>query len=172
MGIQICMACFEKVLKFISRNAYIMCALTGKSFCGSTKEAFLLILANMGRVAAVNIVSTIILFLGKVFVTIFSRIITYKLIMNMYNTSGWESENDDKEMVSNAFFPTFFAGILAYFIANVFFYVYDIIIDSLIISFCYDCKMNENKENKEYYMPESLKNFVQSKGKDNEKGDE
>merc|ERR1719231_323864 len=170
--IQICMACFEKILKFISRNAYIMTALTGKAFCFATKDAFLLIFANMGRVAAVNIVSTIILFLGKVFVCVFACLIMYNIVAASYNTTGMPSDNDDNELIDNVFFPTLMCGLLAYFIANVFFYVYDIIIDSLIISFCYDCKMNDNKENKEYYMPESLRKFVQSKGKDDEKGDE
>ena len=44
------MWCFEKIVKFISKNAYIMVAMKGKNFCRSTKAAFLLILANLAQV--------------------------------------------------------------------------------------------------------------------------
>ena len=46
-----CMWCFEKVVKFISKNAYIMVAMQGGSFCRSTKRAFLLIMANLAQVS-------------------------------------------------------------------------------------------------------------------------
>jgi choline transporter-like protein 2/4/5 len=42
--------CLEKFLKFINRNAYIMCAIHGKNFCASAKDAFLLLMRNIVRV--------------------------------------------------------------------------------------------------------------------------
>ena len=48
--VQVCMYCVEKVLKFISKNAYIMIAMKGKSFCGATFEAFGLLFANLAQV--------------------------------------------------------------------------------------------------------------------------
>lgn len=42
--------CLEKFLKFINRNAYIMCAIHGKNFCGSAKDAFMLLMRNIVRV--------------------------------------------------------------------------------------------------------------------------
>lgn len=45
-----CMWCFEKVVKFVSKNAYIMVAMKGQNFCKSTKQAFLLILGNIAQV--------------------------------------------------------------------------------------------------------------------------
>ena len=45
-----CMWCFEKIVKFISKNAYIMVAMKGKNFCRSTKAAFLLILTALSHV--------------------------------------------------------------------------------------------------------------------------
>lgn len=48
-----CMKCFfyclEKFLKFINRNAYIMCAIHGKNFCLSAKDAFNLLVRNIIR---------------------------------------------------------------------------------------------------------------------------
>ena len=57
MILKCCMWCFEKVVKFISKNAYIMVAMKGSSFCSATKASFLLILANLAQVAMVTVIA-------------------------------------------------------------------------------------------------------------------
>lgn len=42
-------ACFERCIEYLNKNAYIQIALTGKSFCPAAKEAFETIWANSGR---------------------------------------------------------------------------------------------------------------------------
>lgn len=44
-----CFYCLEKFIKFINRNAYIMCAVHGKNFCASAKDAFNLLMRNLLR---------------------------------------------------------------------------------------------------------------------------
>uniref|UniRef100_A0A3Q2Y8R9 Choline transporter-like protein n=1 Tax=Hippocampus comes TaxID=109280 RepID=A0A3Q2Y8R9_HIPCM len=48
-----CMKCFfwclETCIKFLNRNAYIMIAIYGKSFCTSAQDAFMLLLRNIVR---------------------------------------------------------------------------------------------------------------------------
>lgn len=44
-----CFYCLEKFIKFINRNAYIMCAIHGKNFCVSAKDAFSLLMRNILR---------------------------------------------------------------------------------------------------------------------------
>lgn len=39
-------ACFERFIKFITKNAYIQVALTGSNFCVASKDAFYLVLRN------------------------------------------------------------------------------------------------------------------------------
>jgi len=41
--------CLEKLLKFVSSNAYVMCAIHGKNFCISAKNAFSLLVRNVVR---------------------------------------------------------------------------------------------------------------------------
>ena len=38
-GVKCCMWCFEKILKFISKNAVIVCAMYGTNFCSSACTA-------------------------------------------------------------------------------------------------------------------------------------
>lgn len=45
-----CFWCFEKFIRFINQNAYIVCAIYGTNFCSSAKEAFGLLVRNAIRV--------------------------------------------------------------------------------------------------------------------------
>jgi len=64
--IQCCLWCIEKCIKFLNKNAYIQTAIHGYSFCKACRSAFFLLLRNILRVAAVNMVSGFVLALGKV----------------------------------------------------------------------------------------------------------
>ena len=55
-----------RCMKFINKNAYIQTAIHGYGFCHSARVAFFLILRNILRVAAVGIVSELVLLLGRV----------------------------------------------------------------------------------------------------------
>ena len=54
--IRYCLWYLEKVLKYINRNAYILVAVKGYSYCYSAVQAIKLIILNMMRIAAVNTV--------------------------------------------------------------------------------------------------------------------
>ena len=68
-AVKCCLWCFEKCLKFLSKNAYIIIAMKGSSFCSSARQAFMLILSNIARVATVNSVSFFLLLLAKITIT-------------------------------------------------------------------------------------------------------
>lgn len=58
--------CIEKIMRFINKHAYIMTAIYGYSFCKAARTGFFLVLRNILRVAAVNMVSSFCLFIGRV----------------------------------------------------------------------------------------------------------
>ena len=64
--LQCCMWCLEKCMRFLNKNAYIQTAIYGYSFCKAARKAFFLVLRNILRVAAVNMVAEFVLLLGKV----------------------------------------------------------------------------------------------------------
>mmetsp|Transcript_5602 Transcript_5602/g.10068 ORF Transcript_5602/g.10068 Transcript_5602/m.10068 type:complete len:648 (+) Transcript_5602:644-2587(+) len=66
--------CVEKCLKFINKQAYIQTAIFGYSFCKASRMGFFLILRNVLRISAVSVVSQIVLFIGKVFITVASTV--------------------------------------------------------------------------------------------------
>jgi len=61
--------CYEKFIKFMNKNAYIQTAIFGTAFCASAKAAFGLIMRNASRVGSISYVSTIVLFVGKLFIS-------------------------------------------------------------------------------------------------------
>lgn len=68
--VQCCLWCFEKVLKFITRNAYIVIAVEGKSFCGAAVRSFRLIMSNLALIGTVNAISMFVMILGKTVTTV------------------------------------------------------------------------------------------------------
>ena len=47
----------EKFMRYINRNAYVVCAIYGRNFCTSARDAFFLLLRNVVRVAVLDNVS-------------------------------------------------------------------------------------------------------------------
>ncbi|XP_077441031.1 choline transporter-like protein 5 isoform X2 [Vanacampus margaritifer] len=63
-----CFWCLERFIKFLNKNAYIMIAIYGKSFCTSSRDAFFLLMRNVIRVAVLDKVTDFLLFLGKLLI--------------------------------------------------------------------------------------------------------
>jgi hypothetical protein len=61
--------CLDCCIKYINLNAYIQIAIHGSNFCTSAKEAFYLIVRHADRFGSVNLISTLLTFLGKALIT-------------------------------------------------------------------------------------------------------
>lgn len=123
--IQCCMWCLEKIMKFINKHAYIITAIYGYSFCKSARKAFFLLLRNILRVAAVNMISSVLLFLGKLFVPITSTFLCYLAIA--YGAPDSE--------VSGIIAPLFVTFLLSYWISSMFMEIFGMGIETIL--FCY-----------------------------------
>ena len=65
-----CFACVEKCMKFINKNAYIICGIYGYNFCKSACAAVRIIGTNLFRFAAVEAVTKGVIKLGILVVTV------------------------------------------------------------------------------------------------------
>ncbi|KAG0559037.1 hypothetical protein KC19_10G073600 [Ceratodon purpureus] len=128
---QCCLGCIEWTIKFINRNAYIVIAISGKGFCRAAEKATGLIVNNVLRVAAVNIISDMILFLGKVVVSLACALFAFLMLdANKYKLGT--------EKVSSPLFPVLFCWFVGYLAAGMFFGVVEMAIDTILLSFCID----------------------------------
>lgn len=129
-AIMCCLKCFfwclEKFLRFMNKNAYIMCAIHGKHFCGSAKDAFNLLMRNFLRVVALDKVTEFLFFLSKVLVTLGMGALTFFYFDSELN----------KQTLHYNLVPVIIVMIGTYLIASVFFGVYSMAVDTLFLCFC------------------------------------
>ena len=145
-----CLWCFEKLVKFVTRNAYIFIAINGKAFCSSAKHAFWTIIKNLFLVGFVNLVSVILILLGKLIIMVGCGVLAY-----IYIEGSGEFTYIDKEartcidpatgdlldscdkvtLLKSPVVPVIFTMMLAYTIASMFFYTYQLGVDTLLMCF-------------------------------------
>jgi choline transporter-like protein 2/4/5 len=143
---QCCLWCFEKLIKFLNKNAYIQTAIFGTPFCKSAREAFHLIMRNAGKIASITYVSTLILFVGKVFISAATTgagyvYMDYKMTDQLYSTAG----------------PCILIFCLSYFIAGMFMSVFDMSTSTILQCFVADEEMFEGDE---CYAERELREFI------------
>lgn len=116
----------EKFLRFLNKNSYIMCAIHGKSFCGSAKDAFNLLMRNCLRVVALDKVTDFLFFLSKLLISLGMGTVMYSFLVSPYS----------KEDLHYNLVPSIIVAIGTYLIAAVFFSVYSMAVDTLFLCFC------------------------------------
>ena len=123
-----CLWCLEKFMRFINRNAYIMCAIKSTNFCKSARDAFNLLMRNLVRVVVLDNVVDFLLFLGKVAIMLITGTVSYLAF------AGQIPDIADKVPSLNFFYtPVVFIVLGSYFIASSFFSVYEMAVDTLFL---------------------------------------
>uniref|UniRef100_A0AC35UF86 Choline transporter-like protein n=1 Tax=Rhabditophanes sp. KR3021 TaxID=114890 RepID=A0AC35UF86_9BILA len=145
----------ETFLKFLNRNAFIMMSISGKPFFTCAKDAFSLLARNLIRVVVVNRVTSLLIFLGKMIVTIGIGFISYKLFTNQ-----WEVEGFNKITLNYYFTPIVIIVIGTYIVSSLFFDVYEIGVNTLFMCFLQDSEINDGSESKPYYMSQNLRKIL------------
>ncbi|XP_073243444.1 choline transporter-like protein 4 isoform X2 [Porites lutea] len=159
-----CFWCLEKCLKFLNKNAYIIIAIHGKNFCSAAKEAFTLLLENFLRVAAVNSVTSFLLFMGKLLVVGIVGVASFFWFDKL--------SSDDPTSLRYDVVPTIIMVVFAYAVSVLFFDVYDMAIDTIFLCFLEDLKMNDGSAEKPYYMSDSLKKILHLQNREQPDGTE
>lgn len=141
-----CLGCIGWIMKSANRNAYIMIAITGKGFFRASTAATSLIMNNILRIGRVNVIGDIILFLGKMCISLFSAVFAFLML----DTHKYESAHN---RISSPLFPVLVCCALGYVVANLFFGVVEMSVDTIILSFCQD---SEEHQGTAHYAPTLL----------------
>uniref|UniRef100_A0A0K0FF83 Choline transporter-like protein n=1 Tax=Strongyloides venezuelensis TaxID=75913 RepID=A0A0K0FF83_STRVS len=142
----------ENILKFLTNYSYIIIAVHGKPFWTSAKHAISLISQNVIRVIVVNRVSCILLFIGKLFITLFFSFMSYRFFSNkMFDEDTFDNN------YNNYLTPVVVVTIGTYYIADLFFDVYEFGIATTFVCFLDDCERNDGSAEKPYYMSRAKK---------------
>ncbi|XP_048004473.1 uncharacterized protein LOC125240570 isoform X5 [Leguminivora glycinivorella] len=155
-----CFWCLESFLKFINKNAYIMCAVHGKNFCTSARDAFSLLMRNIIRVVVLDKVTDFIFFLSKLLLSIGVGFAVYYLM-------EWKLvyEVTQGERLHSNYVPAILLGVATYLISTIFFNVYAMAVDTLFLCFLEDCERNDGSSEKKYLMSRDLMRILGKKNK-------
>ncbi|CAK9295939.1 unnamed protein product [Gordionus sp. m RMFG-2023] len=148
---------FEKFLRFLNKNAFIMMAIHGKNFCQSAADAFSLLMRNVIRVVVINHTTDFLLFMGQLVVMATTGYFFYFL----HNTQSDVSQLLPKFRVWQFSMAVQIIG--AYFVSRIFFGVYEMAVDTLFLCFLEDCERNDGSPQKPYYMSKDLKRILHKK---------
>ncbi|BFZ05594.1 hypothetical protein BsWGS_08633 [Bradybaena similaris] len=160
-----CFWCLEKILKFICKNAYIMVALSGRNFCSSARRAFSLILKNCVRAFVLDKVTDFLMFVCKLLVVGLVGFVAY-----FFFDGRISFLNDYKPQLNFYLVPIIIVIIGSYIVADIFFSVYEMAVDTIFLCFLEDIERNDGSPEKPYFMGKGLmkllgKSNVKVKGK-------
>ncbi|KAL1463393.1 hypothetical protein WDU94_015148 [Cyamophila willieti] len=142
--------CLHKFIAFVNKNAYIMCAIHGGNFCKSAKDAFGLLLRNVVRTVVVDKVSDMLLFLGKVLLTVLVSMGAWFI----FSRGVVDIDTQQVFHMEYPWAPVIVLGIVTYLISSTFFCVYSMAIDTLFLCFLEDCERNDSTQ--KYFMSKRL----------------
>ncbi|KAJ8501396.1 hypothetical protein OPV22_011948 [Ensete ventricosum] len=133
---QCCLGCIDWTIKSVNRNAYIMIAITGKGFNRASAIATGLIMNNILRIGKVNVIGDVILYLGKLCVSLSCALFAFLML----DTHKYKSAHNK---ISSPLFPVLVSWGLGYVVVTLFFAVVEMSIDTLILSFCQDAEEHQ-----------------------------
>lgn len=143
----------NRFVKFVSKNAYIQCALTSTDFCPAAWKAFILILGNAAKFAVGKILSAVVQFYGRFFIVALT--VFYGYIFLIYVPVVADN-------ISSPFFPMIVIGIIAFLIGGIFISVFAFSIDCIMLCFLTDETMAGNDQYGKHRPPELNKFAEQS----------
>jgi hypothetical protein len=160
--ISYCLACLNRFIKFITKNAYIQVALTSRHFCLSAWNAFILIIRNAARFTFVEWIAFMFAILGKFSVVSAVCFLSYFII------NQWDSLHDDL----SSYFPVIFAvALISYGICTVFFDVFSTAGNTILQCFILDSEIsNAMGRGSAGHQPPALRKFIKQIKRD--KGEE
>jgi len=147
-------ACFEKCVKFLNKNAYIQTALLGTKFCTSAKNALMLILRNAGRIGVLGLMGILTNFLGKVVITAGTAVLGY-FILNALNP------NDLTSIVA----PCLIFVMIGYCVGTMVMSVFAMSVDTVLQCFVADEELAKGSDRK-HITPSGLAAFLPEKRDD------
>lgn len=131
--ISCCLKCVECCLDKLNKNGLVWTAVYGDNFFVSCCSAFALIFRNLARVAAINVVSTIVIKLGKLMT---AMSLTAIAVAILHNVEPFKSD------LYSLFIPGIVIFLLCWCIASVCFSVFGAVLDTNFICFLIDSEVN------------------------------
>ena len=144
-----CLDCLNRFVKFVSKNGYIMIALTSNNFCLAAWRAFTLIVSNAGRFMVAQTLGAIFNFLGKLFIT----------LLTLATCIGFMFIPAVNNNISSLLFPSIMVCIIGFTVAAIFISMFSFSMDTMVLCFLVD-EVLAGAGNPGKHRPEELDDFA------------
>ncbi|KAF4670391.1 hypothetical protein FOL47_002068 [Perkinsus chesapeaki] len=148
-----CVACFERCIKFLNKNAYIQTALLGTKFCTSAKNAFFLILRNAARIGVLGAIGNAVRLFGYLFIMAATAASGYFITLEMYDGE-----------INSPIVPIAIYVVVGYVVGKLITNVFGLAVDSMLQCFVADEELNKSSGGAQC-TPPLLRDFLAKNGK-------
>ena len=149
--LMVLVSCFERAIRFLSKLGFIQIAISGQSFCTSCFKAFMVLFKNPMKFGFVHALGAVFTFIGKIFVASVSGVIGYFIL---------DFDDALSEKLSSKVFPTVFFILIGFVVATVFFSIYGVAADTVLLCFFWD-KEIASKGGRPVNAPAPMKGFYE-----------
>ncbi|XP_062842021.1 choline transporter-like protein 4 [Trichomycterus rosablanca] len=159
-SLRCCFWFLEKFLKFFNRNTYIMIAIHGDNFWESARSSHMLIIRNISRVLVLDSVTDTLLFFCKLLVIGAIGVLAF-----MFFSGHTELPKNifQAKMLHYNWVTITVVLVGTYFIAQGFFSVYSMCVDTLFLCFLEDLEQNKGTVQRPYRSRSLMQIFNKSK---------
>ncbi|CAI2724040.1 unnamed protein product [Schistosoma spindalis] len=159
-----CLSCcfwlLEKFLRFLNRNAFIMIAIYGQSFCSASRSALSLLARNVVRLFVVDKVTDFILFIGKLVVVSIVGGMAYVYLEGLLFKGNEFLSDVFNSNLHYAFVPLGIIILASYLVASLFSSVFEMGVDTIFLCFLEDLEKNDGSAERPYYMSKNLMDIL------------
>jgi solute carrier family 44 (choline transporter-like protein), member 2/4/5 len=157
-----CFMCLEKFLKFLNRYAFIITAVYSLNFCRAAGKAFKLITTNVLRIVVVDKISGFVLLLSNLAITAGIGVLSFYFFSNKIPIDGISKYSPD---LNYYILPVIVIVIGTFVVTKVFFDVFAMGIDSILICVLIDLDENDGSKGKPYFMSKNLRRILKINNK-------
>eukprot|EP00913_Durusdinium_trenchii_P023137 g21718.t1 len=151
--VKCCLACFEKIVEFLNKNAYVDIAMTSNNYCTAVREAIGVISRLPVAMAVLNGATVVFTLFGCLFTMICCAAFTFFL-----TTSETFAAPDSVFFVDAPVAVAVAGGIIGGIVSLCFMTVLDMSTDALL--YYYGLDWNDNKRGHDSNAPNSIKELV------------
>lgn len=155
-SIRCCLGCFDRLMRYLTKNAYIYMAISSESFCSSALNSFILMLKNAAKFAFVEGFSDFFMFIAKLSISIFTAA-TGLVILLMNQTDS---------PVSSPIFPGIVMLLTAYIISGVFVQIFDTAANTILQCYLMDADVAKQRHLEPTHVPATLARFLKDNCRD------
>eukprot|EP01065_Artemidia_motanka_P019069 TRINITY_DN22537_c0_g1_i2.p1 TRINITY_DN22537_c0_g1~~TRINITY_DN22537_c0_g1_i2.p1 ORF type:complete len:807 (+),score=201.67 TRINITY_DN22537_c0_g1_i2:55-2421(+) len=142
------LACLERVIKIITRLAYVVTAMHEWGFCASATEVVALLSSNPLRAAVLLSLTGVVLFVVK----LLACGLNIYFVMTMMKDPSQLTSGED---IESGLFPLFFVLVLSYVVVSMVLTCYETMVDTIFI-----CALEAEKCQTSAYVPSSLRSLL------------